>query len=116
MDIRGVVQSVGKHTIVKVILETAMLTREEKIMGSTLAKAAGADYVKTSTGYGGGGATVEDVQLMRETVGPDDRREGVGRDPHEGGRRGHGRRRRDAHRRLGRRQDRARRGRGVKGY
>jgi deoxyribose-phosphate aldolase len=71
MDIRGVVQSVGKHTIVKVILETAMLTREEKIMGSTLAKAAGADYVKTSTGYGGGGATVDDVQLMRETVGPD---------------------------------------------
>jgi deoxyribose-phosphate aldolase len=70
-DIRGVVQSVGRDTIVKVILETSLLTREEKIMGSTLAKAAGADYVKTSTGYAGGGATVEDVALMRETVGPE---------------------------------------------
>jgi deoxyribose-phosphate aldolase len=70
-DIRGVVQSVGKNTVVKVILETSMLTREEKIMGCTLAKAAGADFVKTSTGFGGGGATVEDIQLMRETVGPE---------------------------------------------
>ncbi|HTO91584.1 MAG TPA: deoxyribose-phosphate aldolase [Candidatus Sulfotelmatobacter sp.] len=70
-DIRGVVQAVGKDTVVKVILETALLTREEKIMGSTLAKAAGADFVKTSTGFGGGGATVEDIQLMRETVGPE---------------------------------------------
>src|SRR3989442_462948 len=70
-DIRGVVQAVGKNTIVKVILETALLTREEKIMGSSLSKAAGADYVKTSTGFAGGGATVEDVKLMRETVGPE---------------------------------------------
>jgi deoxyribose-phosphate aldolase len=70
-DIRGVVQVVGRNTVVKVILETAMLTREEKIMGCTLAQAAGADYVKTSTGYGGGGATVEDVRLMRETVSPE---------------------------------------------
>jgi deoxyribose-phosphate aldolase len=70
-DIRNVVQAVGKETVVKVILETSMLTREEKIMGSTLAKAAGADFVKTSTGFGGGGATVEDIQLMRETVGPE---------------------------------------------
>ncbi len=70
-DIHGVVQSAGKDTVVKVILETALLTRDEKIMGCTLAKAAGADYVKTSTGFGGGGATVEDVQLMRETVGPE---------------------------------------------
>src|SRR5258708_6339490 len=70
-DIAGVVQAVGKHTVVKVILETAMLTREEKIMASSLAKAAGADFVKTSTGYGGGGATVEDIRLMRETVGPE---------------------------------------------
>ena len=70
-DIRGVVQAVGKNTIVKVILETALLTREEKIMGASLAKAAGADYVKTSTGFGGGGATVEDVRLLRETVGPE---------------------------------------------
>jgi deoxyribose-phosphate aldolase len=70
-DIHGVVQSAGKDTMVKVILETSLLSRDEKIMGCTLAKAAGADYVKTSTGFAGGGATVEDVQLMRETVGPE---------------------------------------------
>ena len=70
-DIAGVVQAVGKHTVVKVILETAMLTREEKIMACSLAKAAEADFVKTSTGYGGGGATVDDIRLMRETVGPE---------------------------------------------
>ena len=52
-DIRGVVQAVGKDTVVKVILETALLTRDEKIMGCSLAKAAGADFVKTSTGFGG---------------------------------------------------------------
>jgi deoxyribose-phosphate aldolase len=70
-DIRGVVRAVSRDTIVKVILETSLLTRDEKIMGSSLAKAAGADFVKTSTGFAGGGATVEDVQLMRETVGPE---------------------------------------------
>jgi deoxyribose-phosphate aldolase len=70
-DIAGVVQAVGKHTVVKVILETAMLSREEKIMACSLAKAAGADFVKTSTGFGGGGATVDDIRLMRETVGPE---------------------------------------------
>ncbi|MFI5371865.1 MAG: deoxyribose-phosphate aldolase [Candidatus Eisenbacteria bacterium] len=70
-DIRGVVQSVGKDTVVKVILETSLLSRDEKVMGSSLAKAAGADFVKTSTGFSTGGATVEDVRLMRETVGPD---------------------------------------------
>jgi deoxyribose-phosphate aldolase len=70
-DIHGVVQAVGRGTVVKVILETALLTRDEKVMGCTLAKAAGADYVKTSTGFGGGGATVEDIQLMRDTVGPE---------------------------------------------
>jgi deoxyribose-phosphate aldolase len=70
-DIHGVVQAAGKETIVKVILETTLLTHDEKVMGCTLAKAAGADYVKTSTGFAGGGATVEDVQLMRETVGPE---------------------------------------------
>ncbi len=69
-DIRGVVQAAG-GAVVKVILETSLLTREEKIMGCTLAKAAGADFVKTSTGFAGGGATVEDVKLMRETVGPE---------------------------------------------
>ena len=70
-DIRGVVQAVGKGTVVKVILETALLSRDEKIMGCSLAKAAGADFVKTSTGFAGGGATVEDIRLMRETVGPE---------------------------------------------
>jgi deoxyribose-phosphate aldolase len=70
-DIRGVVQAAGRDTVVKVILETSLLNRDEKIMGSTLSKAAGADYVKTSTGFAGGGATVEDVRLMRETVGPE---------------------------------------------
>ncbi len=70
-DIRGVVKGVGKDTVVKVILETALLSRDEKIMGCSLAKAAGADFVKTSTGFAGGGATVDDVRLMRETVGPE---------------------------------------------
>ncbi len=70
-DIHGVVQAAGKDIVVKVILETTLLSRDEKVMGCTLAKAAGAEYVKTSTGFAGGGATVEDVQLMRETVGPD---------------------------------------------
>jgi deoxyribose-phosphate aldolase len=69
-DIRGVVQA-AKGAVVKVILETSLLTRDEKIMGCTLAKAADADFVKTSTGFAGGGATVEDIQLMRETVGPE---------------------------------------------
>ena len=70
-DIRGVVQAVGKDTVVKVILETSLLTRDEKVMAASLAKAAGADFVKTSTGFAGGGATVEDVKLLRDTVGPD---------------------------------------------
>ena len=55
----------------KVILETGLLTDEEKVVASSLAKRAKADYVKTSTGFGHGGATVYDVALMRETVGPD---------------------------------------------
>jgi deoxyribose-phosphate aldolase len=54
----------------KVIIEAALLTDEEKVLASYLAKQAKADYVKTSTGYGPHGATVEDVLLMRETVGP----------------------------------------------
>ncbi len=56
--------------VLKVILETAMLSDEEKVIASALAKEAKADYIKTSTGFGGGGATVYDVALMRETVGP----------------------------------------------
>ncbi len=55
----------------KVILETSLLTDEEKVMASHLAKRAKADYVKTSTGFSTGGATIHDVALMRETVGPD---------------------------------------------
>lgn len=70
-DIHSVVQAAGRETVVKVILETSLLTRDEKVMGATLAKAAGADFVKTSTGFAGGGATVEDVKLLRETVGPE---------------------------------------------
>jgi deoxyribose-phosphate aldolase len=56
---------------VKVILETGGLTREEKIIGCALSKCAGAAFVKTSTGFGPGGATVEDIQLMRQIVGPE---------------------------------------------
>lgn len=55
----------------KIILETCLLTREEIAFACQLAKAAGADFVKTSTGFSTGGATAEDVALMRETVGPD---------------------------------------------
>lgn len=60
--------TVGKT--LKVILETAYLTREEKIIACELSKRAGADFVKTSTGFASGGATVEDIALMREVVGP----------------------------------------------
>jgi len=67
-DIAGVVGA-ARGRVVKVILETALLTREEKISACQLAREAGAHYVKTSTGFGVDGATVEDVQLMRETVG-----------------------------------------------
>ena len=55
----------------KVIIEAALLTDEEKVTACTLAKAAGADYVKTSTGFAKSGATIADVQLMRRVVGPD---------------------------------------------
>lgn len=70
-DIRGVVQVCHpRNGIVKVILEMALLQEEEKIAGCLLSKEAGADFVKTSTGFGPGGATVEDVALMRRVVGP----------------------------------------------
>jgi len=59
----------NQGAITKVILETALLTRHEKIVACLLSKAAGADFVKTSTGFGTGGATVEDVELMRRVVG-----------------------------------------------
>jgi deoxyribose-phosphate aldolase len=70
VDIHEVVRA-AQGRPVKVIIETSMLTREEKIAASALCKAAGAAFVKTSTGFGGGGATVEDVQLIRAVVGPD---------------------------------------------
>ncbi len=70
-DIRGVVEACREAgAACKVILETALLTDDEKVIGSRLAQRAKADYVKTSTGFGGGGATVFDVALMREAVGP----------------------------------------------
>ena len=69
-DIQGVVLAAHK-CLVKVILETCLLNEEEKIAGCVLAKAAGADFVKTSTGFEKGGATLEDVALMRRMVGSD---------------------------------------------
>lgn len=69
-DIRGVVEASHRGgAICKVILETALLSTEEKVRGSLAAKNAGADFVKTSTGFGPGGATAEDVRLMRAVVG-----------------------------------------------
>ena len=71
-DIAGVVDVAHPHgALVKVIIETGYLSEEEKITACKLAKAAGADFVKTSTGFGPGGATVEDVTLMRTVVGPE---------------------------------------------
>ena len=69
-DIQAVVQTAhNQRAIVKVILENALLTQSEKIIACLLSKAAGADFVKTSTGFGPGGATVEDVDLMYRVVG-----------------------------------------------
>lgn len=71
-DVRSVVQAAHlRQATVKVIIEAALLTDEEKVESSAIAKAAGADYVKTSTGFGPGGATAADVALMRRVVGPD---------------------------------------------
>ncbi len=67
-DIEQVVKAASPHKV-KVILETTKLTQEEKIISCALSKAAGAAFVKTSTGFGGGGANVEDVTLMRKIVG-----------------------------------------------
>jgi len=68
-DVHAVVDAAAGQAIVKVILETALLSDEEKIKACLIAKYAGADFVKTSTGFGPGGATVSDVALMRRTVG-----------------------------------------------
>jgi deoxyribose-phosphate aldolase len=70
-DIAMVVRAAhAGNALVKVIIEAALLTEEEKVVASQLTKAAGADFVKTSTGFGPGGATVADVALMRRVVGP----------------------------------------------
>ena len=71
-DINGVVRMAhASGALVKVIIETALLTDEEKEIASLLSKEAGADFVKTSTGFSGGGATAEDIALMRRAVGPE---------------------------------------------
>lgn len=69
-DIVAVVKASGSLKV-KVILETSKLTEDEKIITCALSKAAGAAFVKTSTGFGGGGATVADITLMRKIVGPE---------------------------------------------
>lgn len=68
-DIRNVVEAAGKGALVKVILETCLLNDEQKILGCRLAEEGGAAFVKTSTGFSSGGATVDDIALMRRTVG-----------------------------------------------
>ncbi|XJZ27995.1 deoxyribose-phosphate aldolase [Bacillota bacterium Lsc_1132] len=70
-DIRAVVEAAKGKALTKVIIETCLLTDEEKVRACQLAVKAGADFVKTSTGFSTGGATVEDIQLMRQTVGPE---------------------------------------------
>jgi deoxyribose-phosphate aldolase len=70
-DIRAVVEAASGRALTKVIIETSLLTDEEKVRACELAVKAGADFVKTSTGFSTGGATVGDIALMRATVGPD---------------------------------------------
>ena len=68
-DIRAVAEACKGKALLKVIIETCLLTEEEKVTACELAKKAGADYVKTSTGFSTGGALAEDIRLMRRTVG-----------------------------------------------
>ena len=70
-EIREIKQAVGQKITLKVIIETCLLTNEEIVRACKAAKEAGADFVKTSTGFSTGGATKEAVKLMRETVGPE---------------------------------------------
>ena len=70
-DIQTLKEVCGKDIVLKVIIETCLLTDEEKVTACELAKEAGADFVKTSTGFSTGGAKAADVVLMRKTVGPD---------------------------------------------
>lgn len=76
-DIKAVVDASGDK-LVKVIIETCLLSYDEKVQACQLAKLAGADFVKTSTGFSTGGATIEDVELMREVVGPNMRVKAAG--------------------------------------
>jgi len=68
-DIRFVRRATRGTTVLKVIIETALLTQEQKVLACEIAKKAGADFVKTCTGFSGGGASVEDIALMRRVVG-----------------------------------------------
>lgn len=68
-EIEAIVLAAGENILTKVIIETALLTDEEKVKACQLAKEAGAHFVKTSTGFSTGGATVQDIVLMRKTVG-----------------------------------------------
>ena len=70
-DIKAVVDAAKGKALTKVIIEACLLTDEEKVIACELSKEAGADFVKTSTGFSTGGATASDIKLMRETVGPD---------------------------------------------
>jgi deoxyribose-phosphate aldolase len=70
-DIKAVVEAAKGKALTKVIIETSLLTEEEKVRACQLAVSAGANFVKTSTGFSTGGATREDISLMRQTVGPD---------------------------------------------
>jgi deoxyribose-phosphate aldolase len=70
-DIQAIAEATHVYGgMLKVILEMALLDRQQKIAGCLLAKGAGADFVKTSTGFGPGGATAADIELMRRVVGP----------------------------------------------
>lgn len=69
-EIRRVKEACGRH-VLKVIIEACLLTDEEKVLACELSKKAGADFVKTSTGFSTGGATMHDIMLMRQTVGPE---------------------------------------------
>ena len=70
-DIRWVLRACRPTTLTKVIIETALLTEEEKVLACQIVKKSGADFVKTSTGFAKAGATPEDIALMRRTVGPE---------------------------------------------
>lgn len=69
-DIRSIKRACRSTTILKVIIETGLLSEEEKVLACEISKKADADFVKTSTGFSGGGATVQDIVMMRKIVGP----------------------------------------------